>query len=488
MTTGVAAESAPTAPAPEAAPSPVRRLWRWPRRHPLMAALVALGVLLRVALHLAYSHAFYIGDSIAYIYSANGHDLSPIRPFGYSAYLMAVGTSHPIRAIALQHAMIVILAVVIYAFLLRRGVRPVIAALATAPLLLGPSEAMIEHYLLAEPQYTVLTVAGLILLTRLPRAADVVDRPLIRILTAIGAGGLLALATLMRSIGLPLCVLAVAYVLLYLRRVGWRPAIAFGLALAAPLAAYMIAYHSQHGAYAFGGYQGRFLYARTMTIADCERLPLTDREKLICEPVDRSQRSARPDHYLWAAEIPANQYFAGPEHDKELNAFAVKVIKNQPGDYAAMIVRETSWHFLPGWRPTDQLYVCLLNKWVPAEQLNTGCGPDELHLPGSLQKGHLKLPVTEPTALTRGLTAYGATQAAYGPMLGLLLLGLLAVAIGRLVRRRGDKNLADAILFAAAGLGMIVVSVATSMFETRYAIPAIPLICVGAALAVRPRH
>jgi hypothetical protein len=40
------------------------------------------------------------------------------------------------------------------------------------------------------------------------------------------------------------------------------------------------------------------------------------------------------------------------------------------------------------------------------------------------------------------------------------------------------------VLFASAGLALIALSVATSMFEPRYAVPALFFIPVGAALAV----
>jgi MFS family permease len=63
-----------------------------------------------------------------------------------------------------------------------------------------------------------------------------------------------------------------------------------------------------------------------------------------------------------------------------------------------------------------------------------------------------------------------------------ILLALLAAVFRP--RRGSWRGAADALLFVGTGFGLIVVSVATSMFDHRYSIPAVLLIPMGIALAV----
>src|SRR5262249_22673860 len=114
------------------------------------------------------------------------HDLAPVAAFNH---LLGLG-----------------IAGLIYAVLLRRGVKPWMAALATGPVLLDGFQLLIEQMVMSEPLFQFFVVLGIALLLWRPRPTP---------MTAAGAGVAFAAAALTRFVGLPLvlagllfCVLA----------------------------------------------------------------------------------------------------------------------------------------------------------------------------------------------------------------------------------------------------------------------------------------
>jgi hypothetical protein len=443
-----------------------------------MLAVLAVGVAIRVVAMLAYRYAFFFPDGQQYLTAAAHHGTDPRRPIGYSLFLVPF-VHHDLILVALfQHLLIIGFAVVCYLYLLRRGVRAWMAALATAPLLLGPSEVVLEHFVLAETVFTVLTVAGLMMLTRSAPGTGSSRR---RLVYPAAAGVLLAYAAVTRTVGLPICVVGLAYLLIRIRTVGWRALAAYALMVAVTLGGYVGLYHSQHGVYAFGQYQGRFLYSRVMTFVHCDNVPAAD--KRLCSPVAIANRPALPEAYIWRTTSPASVYEPGVANDGHLTAFAMNAIEKQPLDYLATIARETTWMLVPPLRPDVPSIACHDELWIPAARVNNGCDP-YYYLPVPLTAWPIPQAEAPATAATTTLSGYGRSQIAYGPLLGLAMLGTFVLVIVRF--RRGDRALlGDGLLFAVTALGLLVTATATSMYELRYSIPAIPVACVGLALAVR---
>jgi hypothetical protein len=456
---------------------PLRRAFT--KRHAPMMVVLSLGVALRVLAHLAYQYAFFYPDGEELVVAAYRDETSTIRPIGYSALLKPFVPGNLIWVAAVQHIMIICLAIACYLYLLRRSVRPWIGALALAPLVLGPSELMLEHYVLAEALFITLMVAALVALTFVGRGKRSTWAQWIY--PGI-AGLLLAAAALTRTVGLPIVIIAVVYLIIRVAQVGWRPFVAFGVAVVVPLVGYMNLYHHQHGVYAFSQYQGRFLYARSMTIADCSKLPASDQE--LCLPVDRADRPIQNDWYIWSAASPASIHDPTVGDDAVLDSFAISVFKAQPLDYAGMILRETSWYVVPAWRPRNGPARCRNLLYLPPTQPNLVCRPlyyppgPTTHAPPAVQ------PVPPATVASRTLSVLGSTQVAYGPLTGLALLATLLIALTRL--RRGDRALIlDGVLFGTVALALMVISVATSTFELRYAAPCVPIAFLGLALVLR---
>ncbi|WP_245665942.1 phospholipid carrier-dependent glycosyltransferase [Actinoplanes subtropicus] len=418
----------------------------------------------------AYRYAFFFPDSRSYVESAQNGYPNSIRPWGYSALILPLLHQPYIRIAILQHLIGLAMIVAGYAFLRRRGCRPWVSALAMVPLALDARVLTIEHYVLAETAYLAFTAAGLFLIAWRDKVGWVA--------AALG-GTLLACAALTRSVGLP--ILALTGVYLLVRRAGILRIIAYVVPAVALLGGYMAFYHQHWGVYAMGEYQGRFLYARIVSIADCDKLKLTDDQRKLClpNPTHSTSWDQRPDQFLWAASSPAYQFHRSEKDDPILQKYALTVIEQEPGKYLALVARQTGWHLM--WRaPLVDNGECLALQWVPPKRPGDSCVA-AYYLPVKI--GNAPAPsflVDNPQA--NALHAYGNWVTTPGPLYAIGVLVTLFAAVWRF-RRRPWRDAADAMLFTFGGFGLLIVSVATSLFDYRYAEPAVLMIPVGLALA-----
>jgi hypothetical protein len=443
------APPAPASPAPASAehtgtrPQAQRRWLRALGEHWLFLLFLVIGVAIRLLTMATYSPAFmFFGDSYAYTVAAQRFEPPTDRPFGYAAILRLLSTMGDVPlVVAVQHLVGVALAVALYVVLLRRGARPWIAALAAAPLLLDAYLIQIEHNLLTESIFAALLASAVFVATR---------RDLTWASAAV-AGGLLAAAASTRTVAIPIAALFLGYFLV--RRIGWRPLLAFVAALVVPILAYMTWFASVHGIFATTDASGRFLYGRVAVFADCEGLDLTRNEAKLCDNADPALRP-NANFYVWSSDSPLQSLdLSGPATDKVAATFSRKVILDQPLTYARYAITDAAHYFAP-WR-------------FPL----TAATPN-----GSTSVGHNDLqgnPVT-PVVDRQGallLSSYQTIVFTHGPILiGALLLGLAAGVLDR-GRRRFDGP-----FVALVGLAVVVIPSLTVMFDYRYGMPAIPLL------------
>lgn len=148
---------------------PRRPRARFVRRHWLFLALVAVGVVARGLVIVAYPPALmYLGDSAAYLDQA-WRDLWPgdWRPSGYPVFLrMLDGPDHLTRLVVAQHLLTLLAAVALYAVALRALRRPWLAAVAAAPALLAPWVLDLGQFVLADSLFGTLVTLGVALLAR----------------------------------------------------------------------------------------------------------------------------------------------------------------------------------------------------------------------------------------------------------------------------------------------------------------------------------
>jgi hypothetical protein len=435
-------------------------------RHRVFLPLLAAGAALRVVTLLAYRPALIYYDSTRYLESMVQLEPKGVRPLGYSAFLRILPLEHDLTVVpAVQHALGLLMAVLLYALLLRLGVKRWLAALATAPLLLDAFQLKIEQYILSETLFDALLLGAcaLLLWRHRPRTG-----------AAALAGLLLAAATLTRSSGTLLVVPAVLAVLLL--RGGPLRAGTLLAAFAIPLAAYAAWFHSVNGVYSLTTYGGRFLYARVAPFTDCAKVPVPPRQRVFC-PTQPVGHRPTVEQFMWSnrlSPVYRLHHVTSIERADRAGAFAKQVILHQPLDYARVVARD----LLRGFEPTRTRHAGELpiSRWrfevaFPIYRRNTNAvirryGGDHGRVSPSL---------------ARFLVGYQRFGIAPGPLFGLALILAVLGAVG-VGRARGSGLRTACLLFAAMGVLLILTSVAVNQFTWRYWLP--ELVFLPAAGAV----
>lgn len=426
------------------------------------------GIAVRVVAMLGYRPAlWFVSDSYVYLSMALRLTLRPERPSGYPLMLRALEPFHSFAVVVgVQHALTVAGAALIYVLLRRRGLPDWAATMIVLPVLFDAYLVQLEHLLLSDALFLFLVVSAVsMILWR--------DRPTVPL--AAGAGFLLALAALTRTVGLALLVLLPCW--LIVRRTDWRAMAVTALAVALPLGTYAAFYHSQNDRYALGGASGVFLWSRTMSFADCAKIHPTPEEAVLC-PVPGLPR-LRPEDYVWKASSPINQlptYRFSDSSNRLAKDFAKRAILAQPGDYLSAV-----WHGVARsfrWSPDVDYRVALRYDFHRTEPPPPSAfGSTRSDMRAYDHQPPRKPNVVEPYA--GWLRGYQHHVYLPGPILGLILLGALP---GIIAARRAWGG--PTLIPWTAAMALLIVPPATSDFDFRYVLPAIPLACLSLGTAI----
>ena len=172
----------------------------WP-----LLVILALAVSVRIYLMLIYhptSGGF--NDSIAYLAASRDHLFGdPFRPAGYPFFLRILRYVYPELSfvVVVQHLMGLAVAVTLYFCLRSLTGRRLIPALPAGLVALSGDVLLLEHSLLTETLYTFLVMLALCGIAYSSKAA----RPIVLL---VGAGFLLGTAATVRSIAIPVILLA----------------------------------------------------------------------------------------------------------------------------------------------------------------------------------------------------------------------------------------------------------------------------------------
>jgi hypothetical protein len=461
--------------------------------HWLFLLFLVAGAALRAIATFAYRPAIFGPDSYWYLERSVALLPPVIRPIGYPAFLRVLPLGSGLEVVAIvQHVIGLLIAGLLYALLARLGLRRRLAALATAPVLLDAYQINVEEQILSEALFELLLVGALVALLW--------KRPL-GIVPAGLAGALLAAATLTRGIALFVLVpAALAALFLGARPSRWLALAALVASFGIPMAAYAAWFHSYHGRYALTTYQGRFLYGRASTFADCDEFSVPAFEKRLCP--DRPPASKLTvAQLLWSrARSPLHRVNPPPgeTNNDVAGDFAKRAMRNQPLAYFRVLGRDFIFFFSPVKRGRPGEFGVAqwrFQRTYPIYKLGELCPPPGTAAPReptctekrertdriirSFGGSHGR--VNKPLAsFLHGYQRFAYTP---GPLLAAALLAGLLAALG-LGRAHGSGLRTPAFLFSGAALVISLGSIALTVFSWRYQLPQVILLPTAAALAL----
>ncbi|MGJ6962352.1 hypothetical protein ACSDR0_10625 [Streptosporangium sp. G11] len=457
-------------------PSRPVRMLRFLGSHWLFMTALLAGGFLRVLAMLGYRPALWFwADSFVYLNAGLAPRPLESRPAGYALFLWILKPLSSVPAVVVvQHLLGLVVAVCVYLLLRRLGGLPGWGAtLAALPVLLDAYQIQLEHLVMADLLFQFLAVLAVTLLLWRRRPAAWV---------AALAGALLAAATVTRTIGLPL--IAVALVCMVIRRAGWRAVVAATLAAAIGLGSYAAWFRAEHGSFALTR-GNTFLWARTMTFADCAQIRPIGPEAALCPVEPPGQRKA-PPVYIWDGESPLNKVKGSwAERDALAGTFATQAIMAQPLDFLRAGMEDAA-HIFDWTRrvypaPGPQSAYVFPDTVRPFSSGAASQGKTAEQLTVAYQGSSGAPVMAEPYAgWLRGYQEYVFVR---GPYLAVILLVGLVGVLTRL-RRLGGVVL----LPWAAGTMLLILPPFIAAFDHRYVVPALPLVCLAAGLAFGVRH
>jgi hypothetical protein len=461
------------------------------RRHWLFTAALVAAALPRAVAMLGYQPAVLFRlDTYDYLWGAVHLSPNVVNPSGYSVFLWLLRPFHSlVLVVAIQHLLGLGVATMVYALLRRYSLPAWGATLAAAPVLFDPAQILLEQLVMADLLALALMMAGFtLLLIRRTRSPS--------LWRVAGAGLLMGLSATVRPTTLPMIILIPLFLLV--RRSGWRRAGAALAAGALPVLGYMGWFASAHGEFNLTNSDGLFLWSRTMSFANCAVIkPPADLRALcptaqpgpLAQPVPA--RRELPKRYLWNHsswqwQPPSNSFVPDtaaftPAKNARALRFALDAIRAQPFAYLSVVFHESLKPLLktdnmrfPPYQPrtatltrSDRPYA--LGAVVAYTGNTQGVAHDLGYDFG-----------------TRLVRPYATIMHVYqhilflpGPILGAAVLTGLG---GLLFRRR--RTAAGALLWLSAVV-LMVLPTAEHEYTYRYDIPAVPLVCMAAALALR---
>ena len=441
-----------------------------------LLVLLGLGVAIRIAAMALFFPAVMTSYDSARFARADPQGLFDDywMPAGYPAFLKVLhNVSDDVWfSIAVQHAIGVGVAVLLYLTARRLGASPALACVPAAFGLLSGDLLYLEHIFLADAFMLALCVAGLA--AAVWGLHPVVHRRLLAL-----AGALLAGAALSRPpAAVTLLVLLIVAAVAGAGAGGWRPRLGAVAAAAAGavviLALYAGSFAIKDGRYlGVGDMSGWLLYGRAAPFADCGEFTPPKGTEVLCDPRPPAQRPG-PFGFVWPEDAAARRAFTplGPESGERPGAFARAALLHQPGSYLSAVGLDLVRYVEPDagtpkpFSGQGRDLVSFGFRDAGVEQtvisgLARRYDGTELHAPGTdLLQTYQSLVRVDRLALAAAIL--------------LTLLGLVLV--------RGPLWIGTA-LFGLSGLGLYVLPALTVSYDFRYGIPPSALVVTSAALA-----
>ena len=419
---------------------------------------------------LAYQPAIIVlADSNGYLRTmVSFAENKQLRPALYPAFLKAMVAVDSLALVtALQHFLVLLLAVGLYGLLLRLGVHRVAAAVGVTPVLLDAYQINLEQHILAEALFESFVVGAVLLLLWWQKPP----------VWACGLAGLaLALGSLTRFVGFGVIPFALLYLLV--RRLGWVRLGSIAMGIVLPLVSYAAWNRATSGDFAITDRGGHVLYATKVSrFADCQGVSLPQVERQLCIDIPMAER--KKVYPPWNKQSPLADLEVPPGEDEYaiVGSFNRKMLLRQPLDYARLVALDFAAFF--SWRSPPEQQFMRVTRWQFFEDLQqVKAVAAALRVSGGSPPAEYGL--DETFRIDRPLASWLRSYQRYAYQHGFiatawLVLALLGGLVGR--GRRGSHDLRiDSLLLTFAGLSLLLFPAFLSTFHFRYTIPAIPLL------------
>jgi hypothetical protein len=458
--------------------------WRGARSHWPLLIVLGAGLLLRLAVAIAYRPAIFYNDSFSYIrqaFNVGGTGLvafAPDRPAGYPLVLHLLGESLA-WATALQHLAGLAGGVLVYWIMRTLGVGRWLAALGVAVVLLDSYAVTLEQLILAEALFTFAMLAS---------AAFIVCGR--RWWMLVLGGATLAAACLLRNTGYALIPAWLLFLLVRYRR-NWVPLTAALAGFAIVFGGYLVWQHSVIGRwtpYATTA-SGWFLYSRVAPFGHCNGVSVPAGASRLCQYA-AGDAGQGPEYYLFSGG-PARRLYpdafpgGGGSLDPAavngvLRGYAIAVIEARPLRYAGASLGDFLKFFAPGAGAYGDDFETFQ---LQDEGRTNGMTDVPLATPfffnGSPSvPGHPFWPGAQ-------LRSYQSVfHTARWLLAALVLAALAAPVVRRSARGRALPARPEQIVLIGGPLLALLAQAATAQFAVRYEIPFAGLLVAGGLVAV----
>jgi hypothetical protein len=467
--------------------SVIGQAWEWvnatlARR--ITAAVFVVAALLRVIVMFLYTTpvlVYYGGDSTRYLRLAStgyrGLFSDPSSPAGYPVFLdIARSLDKSIAfTIGLQH----LIGLATAGFLLltvRKVGSPVLFGLIPATIVLFSGDFIfLETTLLTETLWMVLLAAGL-------WAGMSARKSCRESAWLIAAGTLLAMATLVRSLSLPLVGLIAIWAMWELDG-SWRRRVRGAVAVVAPAAVIVFSYsviaHADNGYAGLTDMRGFNLYARVGQFANCHDFSPPEGASNLCEYTSPNNRYG-PFYYTYGVDSPIYRtgLHADPRDAQLLGRFADEAILHQPFDYLQAVSKDLLRYIV---------------SYAIVVRPDSGVGPMGMSFGSSTPANQGQTPRLLASEFSNKYSDVSTSLPGQGvrELLGsyqeifrlsglpIIILALLSAA-GLFVARAHTRR--ALILFLSVVLYLYVAPVALSSYDVRYGVPAGMFLGVSGAL------
>ncbi|WP_299036870.1 hypothetical protein [uncultured Pseudokineococcus sp.] len=447
---------------------------RWRARlvdHAPFLVALGLGALVRLVVTAAFPPAMMVSDAPSYLRFLGDLQPSLERPDGYGLLLL-LPLSWVADDVALfvgvQHVLGLAAATGLYALLRRWDVGRWWAAVAVLPVLLDAMLLVLEHGPLSDAFFLDLVVLAVVLLGWRARPSPGL---------ALAAGLVMGASVTVRQVGTPL-VLAGALFCLLAAAGRWRrvlTAVALVVGFLVPVGAYATWFSGTHGTYGLSGIGGLSAYMRTTTFVECDRLELAPYAEVLCPPEPVGERRDPTDYGWYQIGVGAQSLVvpAGVDRADVLRDVARQAVREQPLDYARIVLRDVALGFDPV--RVDRFEYSTAFKWKFSTYVDRE--PTPWTEPGFAEHGGVQQQTHQPWA--RVMVAYEDVVYTWGP----LVLLCLVVGVFGAVHPRAGAARPLVLLLVLCGFGLSVLPDLTTQFVWRYQLPAVVLLPVAAVLA-----